>query len=215
MRGQWHEIRWVTAKNMGADTVPAHGLAVIIGATLSSPGRLFLHVDIPFGENAYPVVINSHKPILYSKKGLVTLDGPAFVLYDDTQEDPPAIGYEYGTHTNSFLAYRNRAGLLYLGALDNTRHLMLVEIARPALFKPIIHFTLHDELTTDNPTCAGTIVSEFGLGYPSPYSGAGEILLINMPNSVTTWTFYGAAGHAGVAGHDYGNRYVIFDMECP
>lgn len=215
MRGQWHDIRWLEAMNTEAEEVPPHGLVRITDATLDKPGQLVLKVNRPTDENQYPLAINSHKPIPYGSKGLVTLDGPAFVKYDLTQGDPPAVGYEYGTHADSFEAYRNRVGLLYLGALDNARGLMLVEIARPSLFKPLIHFTLAENLTTAMETCTGTITTQFGHGYPSPYVGSGEILLINMPNSVTTWTFYGDSGHCGVAGHDYGNRYVILNLECP
>jgi hypothetical protein len=213
MRGEWHGVRWVEAKNDCGQEIPPFALVVVAGATLENPGRTVLLLDMPSRDNDYPLAVNSHKPIADGDYGLVAMEGPVYVAYDNT--DTPAYGEEWGGTSGLLVASKDFAGLLILAAPDTEREIVLVEIARPGQYRPKIHFHLAEALTTSMSEATATIETEWGLGYPSPYTGEGAIIVKNMPNSVTPYTFEGASGNHGVATLSHGNIYITDNMECP
>lgn len=213
MKGEWYQVRWIEAYNDSGQTINPFELVIVTSAAVEGPGRTVLTVDGPARDNDYPLAINSHKPIPDQGYGLVTLEGPAFVKYDNT--DTPAIGEEWGASTAVYMASKDFAGLLVLADPDEERDLVLVEVARPGRYRPKIFFTLNEELTTADADATATIDEEWGFGYPSPYTGAGEIVVKNMPNSSTGYSFEGDIGACGVATHSHGNVYIIDNIECP
>ena len=125
MRGQFQECRWMEAV-AGDYDIPAFGLVQITGATWEEPGRTVLSAVRPTNTNCQRIAINSWKPIAASDYGLVTCEGPSYVLYDTA--DTPAIGQEWGPEADSFKAAKGKCGLIILGAADTTRGIVLVNV---------------------------------------------------------------------------------------
>lgn len=225
MRGQFHEQRWMEAHNACDYDIPAFGLITISGATWDGPGRTVLEVQRPSGASQNPIAINSWKPIAAGDHGLVTLDGPAWVLYD--QGDDPQITDSYGTQTNLFTAAEGETGLTVVGGKDTTKGIVLVTFAQATASKVlIITFRLAEELTTLDETCTGTIYSQYGPGTAHTCTGAGAITLHNMWRNhgstpeVQLYEFYGDTddfGRAAWMGPAYGDgtHFKILIVECP
>jgi hypothetical protein len=85
--------------------------------TWDGPGRTVIEVAKPSEDDAQPIAINSWKPIPAGGCGLVTFDGPAWVLVDGTA----AAGEEWGATNGLFTAKKNAKGLMMLGGYDADR----------------------------------------------------------------------------------------------
>jgi hypothetical protein len=212
MRGQSHETRYLEAKATGA--VPAFGLCEITGATWEDPGRTVLLVGAPGADHAYPLCVNSHKPIAAGDYGLVACEGPVFCKYNTAAT--PIVGYAWGAASGSFLATKDKNGLLILGGVDTTKEVVLVDICRWEQYVNIITFTLAAALTTADESKTATISEQVGPGRLSPYTGAGEITVHNLPSvAKSAYEFYGHSGDYGRAAWMYGSHYKILIVECP
>ena len=212
MRGQASEVRWLEAKATSYD-VPAFGLVMVTGATWEDPGRTVLTIEQPSADHVYPLAICSHKPIVAGDYGLVTLDGPAFVKYNTAAT--PSAGQSWGAASGSFLATKDTNGLLIIGSVDATKEVVFADICRWNGYREIITFRLAAALTISDENKTATISEQVGQGRPSPYTGAGEITVHNMPSVATgNYEFFADSGDYGRAAWMYGSHYKILILEC-
>ncbi len=127
MIGQYQQVRWLEAK-AGTNDVPAFGLVEIIGAVWEAPGRTVLLVERPSDNSCRLIAINSWKPIAAGDYGLVTCEGPNFVLYKhESETDPePGLGEYWGSEKDKFPATQGQRGLVIVGGVDTERHIVCV-----------------------------------------------------------------------------------------
>lgn len=110
------EQRWLFAKNVGSQTIPAWGAVEIATTTITAKGYLQFSVKRPTKANLSSdlVALNGPTPIAVGKFGKVTLDFPALASYDD--DDTLSIGQSLGTQLNSFELKRHARGFAVVGA---------------------------------------------------------------------------------------------------
>lgn len=113
MRGQFHDVRWVLAKNAGATEVIPFGLVEVTGAEHDRSNRMIVTVKRPASDNPDSFAINGWQPIPVGQYGLVTFEGPVYVAYDTA--DTPAFGEAWGPQEDSYLAAEGNAGLIAFG----------------------------------------------------------------------------------------------------
>ena len=132
MKGQFHDVRWVLAKNVDAsyDVIP-FGLVEVTGAEHDRSNRLVVTVKRPASDNPDSFAINGWQPISVGKYGLVTFEGPVYVAYDT---GTPAIGDPWGPQTDSYLAKDGNAGLIAFGTTTigegKTQKIALMDLVR-------------------------------------------------------------------------------------
>jgi hypothetical protein len=132
MRGQFHDVRWVLAKNVDAsyDVIP-FGLVEVTGAEHDRSNRMIVTVKQPASDNPDSFAINGWQPIPVGKYGLVTFEGPVYVAYDT---GTPAIGDPWGPQENSFLAKDGNSGLIAFGTTTigegKTQKIALMDLVR-------------------------------------------------------------------------------------
>ena len=112
MRGQFHQVRWVLAKNTGSAEVIPFGIVEVTGAEHDRSNRAALNVRQPTSNTPSIIAINGWQPIPSGKYGLVTCEGPVYVAYST---GTPAVGEIWGPQTGSFLATKGNAGLIAVG----------------------------------------------------------------------------------------------------
>lgn len=135
---QFHQQRWIEAKNDGSTTIPAFGICQITGSarpdtsSTETPdgGRTSLTVQVPDSSTyLLDFAINGHVPIAAGKYGYVTQQYPCYVAYNTAQT--PAYGDEWGVAASSSLVVKNRPGLLILGDTNGT----IVRVDKTSLTK--------------------------------------------------------------------------------
>lgn len=210
MIGQYQGVRWMEALATGS--VPAFGLCAITGATWEDPGRTVLTVGAPGADHAYPLCVNSHKPIASGDYGLVACEGPVFCKYNAAVT--PIVGYAWGAANGSFSATKDKNGLLILGGVDTTKEIVLVDICRWEGYVEGITFTLAATLADTDASATATIHEQLGLGRPSPYTGAGAITVMNLHRDSGDYEYSGDSGHYGTATWMFGSTYRITSLQC-
>lgn len=216
MRGQFHDIRWLPAKNVGSVEIPPFGLVEVSGVEHELPNLMVLEVKRPTEDTPAVIGINGMKPIAAGDYGLATVDssGPLYVLKDT---GTAAFGESWGAQQDSFLAKQGNAGLICYGSttLGAAKTAPLIAVAFPGAsnLKPLCRFTLDAALATSEASEGATITDQYG---PGADHSETDITVYNMLTSTTdVYLFEGAIGAAGLAMWDSGTGWKILQMECP
>jgi hypothetical protein len=212
MKGEFQSVRWIEAKNNSGSEIPSFGLAKVVGATLEGPGRTVILLERPDEDSQYPIAINSWHPIPNGGYGVVSMEGPVYVWYDDA--DTPAIGESWGSQQDSFKAEKDQTGLTIIGSVQADRDIVLANIDTYQ-FVEVITFTLAEALETTDENVTATIYEQNGQGRKHSATGAGAITVHNLPKQDGDYEFYGDSGDYGRASWMYGNHFKILIVECP
>ena len=126
MTGQAHDVRWVLGYNVGSTDIPPYGLLEVSGASHSLQNKVSIQVKRPTSDGVSPLAINGWKTIPAGEYGLVTLEGPVYVLYTGS----PATGEIWGAAEDSFNATTGKGGLVVIGvtSVGTTNTIVLVDV---------------------------------------------------------------------------------------
>lgn len=119
----WYtESRWLAARSVAAETIPAFG-AVRVSGVGNADG--LISVGQPNADNQ-GVYFNGPFDVAVTADGLVTRDWPAWALYESS-DGTPAQGEEWGVRAGGYKLRRGQTGYIIVGGAADER--VLVEDA--------------------------------------------------------------------------------------
>jgi len=127
---QSFDLRWLPFRNDASETVPAHAVVRITGAVLAEDRRTVLTGEQPGSTFARIYGVNSATPVGAGRRGALTLNGPAFAIYDN---GPPAAGEGWGPKPGSWKLHRGYYGFSIQGGVNTEKGIAL------AMLSPIDH----------------------------------------------------------------------------
>jgi len=113
-RSPIEDQRWIPCLNTTLGTIPAYGVVQILG---DLPDRTGFLVGAPLATAGVPLAVNGPGMILAGQYGVVTLDWPAFALYNPADPaGPPVPGQTWGVIPGNFQLSSGRTGFAILGS---------------------------------------------------------------------------------------------------
>ncbi|MEQ8785138.1 MAG: hypothetical protein RIC55_02530 [Pirellulaceae bacterium] len=216
--------RWWPWKNANGRTMPAYGIVLLyepFNPTTETVFRSHTSNDayrVAFGVN-YPVEVED------GGYGLLTMDFPAWCAH--VSYDPPDFDDIFGHKVDADKLYRygqngtdmrdiseSVFGFSMLGPrrTNPDRALMQWDPQR-LIIRPIIRFTLTENLTTTSPSATIDVEETYGNVGPAACERVYNVL--DDSNAPGNFIFSGSIGDTGLAfAHPQAKRYYILWIEC-
>jgi hypothetical protein len=123
---QSFDLRWLPFRNDSSETVPAHAVLKITGATRGEDRRTLFTIDKPGGSTFTRLYgVNGATPVAVGRYGALSFAGPLCVLYEG---GPPAIGEGWGPKPGSWKLAKAHYGFTIAGGVNTEKEIVLATL---------------------------------------------------------------------------------------